>query len=173
MAVAGLKDLRSAEINAALDDIDPEFVLQLPSSTLSAIISHCEARRGTRTFPITREEEGVGIAAGLALAGRRVVMVVQDNGLGNALTALTTFPLAYHIPMLLLVSRRGGLGEYNSMIHAFCERVEAIAAAADLRSFTLDGRTALEFWRPTVAKAYEFASITHRPVIVFCNLMGG
>jgi len=35
---------------------------------------------------------------------------------GNLLTALTSFPLPYHLPMLV-ASRRGGLGEYNSLIH--------------------------------------------------------
>ena len=168
-----LKHLRSAELNAAIDEIDPEFVLEIPSSTLSEILDHCGARPGSRTFPLTREEEGVGIAAGLALAGRRVLMIIQDNGLGNALTALTTFPLAYHVPLLLLVARRGGLGEYNSMIHTFSERVEEIVEAAGLRAFELDSRTPLELWRSTLVRAYAYAQTTHRPIIVFCNLMGG
>ena len=115
----------------------------------------------------------MGIAAGLALAGRRVLMIIQDNGLGNALTALTTFPQAYHVPLLLLVARRGGLGEYNSMIHTFSERVEEIVEAAGLRTFELDSRTPLEFWRSTLVRAYAYAQTTHRPIIVFCNLMGG
>ena len=126
---------------------------------------------GPRAFPVTREEEGVGIASGLTLAGRRVVMIVQDNGIGNALTALTTFPQAYHIPMLMLVSRRGGLGEYNSMIHTFCERVEDVSNAAGLRSFSLDASVPIGEWARRIVDAHEFARITHRPVIVYLNLM--
>lgn len=173
MAMADLKHLRSVELNAGIDEIKPDFVLHLPGSALSEIIAHCEALPDTRAFPVSREEEAVGIAAGLALTGRRVLTVIQDNGLGNALTALTTFPLAYHIPLLLLVSRRGGLNEYNSMIHTFSERVEAIATASGLSHFSLDGRMPLEFWRPTTVSAYAFARTTHRPVVLFCNLMGG
>ena len=162
---------RSGAVNHALEQIDPEWVIQIPSSTLKAIIDAQAERLGRRAFPVTREEEGVGIASGLALAGRRVVMIVQDNGIGNALTALTTFPQAYHVPLLMLVSRRGGLGEYNSMIHTFCEHVEAITEAARLRSFSLDGTVPLDEWSRRIVDADEFARITHRPVIVYLNLM--
>ena len=162
---------RSAAVNRALEQIDPEWVIQIPSSTLKSIIDAQAARLGRRAFPVTREEEGIGIASGLALAGRRVVMIVQDNGIGNALTALTTFPQAYHVPLCMLVSRRGGLGEYNSMIHTFCERVEAITDAAGLRAFSLDGGVPLDEWPRRIVDADAFARITHRPVIVYLNLM--
>lgn len=168
-----LKLVRSLEVIAAITDIDPEFILQIPSSTLTHVLEFCEKRKGSRYFPVAREEEGVGIATGLALASRRVLFIMQDNGLGNSLTAFGTLPLPYHIPLLILVSRRGGLGEYNSMIHTFCERVEGITTAAGLRYFDLDGRTPIDQWRSTIVKANEFSLITHRPVFVFMNLMGG
>ncbi|HVC34390.1 MAG TPA: thiamine pyrophosphate-binding protein [Chloroflexota bacterium] len=164
---------RSQAVIDGLDAIDLDYVLHLPSSTLAGVIRHLEARARPRSFPVTREEEAVGIAAGVALAGRKAALVIQDNGLGNLLTALNTFPQAYHIPLFLLVSRRGGLNEYNSMIHLFCERVEAIADAAGLRYFALNGRVPLELWAPTITKAFEHSQITRRPVAVFCDLMGG
>ncbi len=115
----------------------------------------------------------MGILAGLVLAGQRAVMIIQDNGIGNLLTALTTFPQAYHIPMLIVVSRRGGLGDYNSLIHHISEHVEEILEAAGVRTFQLDGRVPLDDWEPTVARAYEHAEMTHRPIVLFVNLMGG
>ena len=166
-------DPRSQALIEGLEAIDPEYVLYLPSSTLKHVINHCLARPGTTSFPIPIEQEGVGILSGLALAGRRAVMIVQDNGIGNMLTALTTFPQAYHIPQLMIVSLRGGLGEYNSMIHNFCEHAEAILDAAQIRYFKLDGKVPLADWASTVSRAYEYCHTTHRPVMVLCNLMGG
>lgn len=166
-------DARSRAIIEGIETIDPRYVLHLPSSTLIHIINHMIARPNTTTFPIPREEEGVGILAGLELAGQKAVAIVQDNGVGNLLTALTTFPMAYHIPQFYVVSRRGGLNEYNSMIHTICEKVEPILDAADVRYFVLDGRTPIEAWAPTVAKTYEYSRVTHRPVMLLCNLMGG
>jgi sulfopyruvate decarboxylase TPP-binding subunit len=166
-------DERSRAIIDGLEAIDPQYVLHLPSSTLNHIIDHMLARPNTTTFPIPREEEGVGILSGLELAGSRAVAIIQDNGVGNLLTALTTFPMAYHIPQFYIVSRRGGLNEYNSMIHTICDRVPAILDAANVRHFDLDGRTPIDQWTPTVVKAYEYSRITHRPVMLLSNLMGG
>jgi len=166
-------DERSRAIIDGLEAIDPRYILHLPSSTLIHVINHMLARPNTTTFPIPREEEGVGILSGLELAGGRSVAIIQDNGIGNLLTALTTFPMAYHIPQFYIVSRRGGLNEYNSMIHAICEKVEGILDAAGVRYFSLDGRVPLDQWAPTVVKTYEYSRVTHRPVMLLCNLMGG
>jgi sulfopyruvate decarboxylase TPP-binding subunit len=166
-------DERSKAIIDGLEAIDPQYVLHLPSSTLVSIINHMLARPNTTAFPIPREEEGVGILAGLELAGAKAVAIIQDNGVGNFLTALTTFPMAYHIPQFYIVSRRGGINEYNSMIHMICEKVPGILDAANVRYFELDSRTPVDQWADTVVKAYEFSRITHRPVMVLVNLMGG
>ena len=166
-------DPRSQAIIDGLEAINPEYVLHLPSSTLKYVINHFLDRPNTRTFPLPIEQEGVGILSGLAIADARAVMIIQDNGVGNMLTALTTFPQAYHIPQLIVVSQRGGLGEYNSMIHHFCEHVEGILDAAQIRYFKLDGRVPTDEWPTTITRAYEYCHTTHRPVMVLCNLMGG
>lgn len=166
-------DERSAAIIAGIEAIQPRHVLFLPSSTLKAVVGHFLQAPDVHTFPVSREEEGVGILAGLVLAGQRAVMVIQDNGIGNLITALATFPQAYHIPMLIVTARRGGLGEYNSMIHMVSEHAEALLDAAQVRYFQLDGRTPLDAWTPTVSRAYEYAQTTHRPIFLLVNLMGG
>jgi len=166
-------DARSQAVIDGIEAIDPEFVLHLPSSTLKAVVGHFLGQRTRRTFPIPREEEGVGILSGLVIAGRRAVMIIQDNGLGNLITAVATFPQAYHLPMLIVTARRGGLGEYNSMIHNVSERAEALLDAANFRYFELDHRSPIEEWRPTIVRAYEYVQITHRPVFLLVNLMGG
>ncbi|MBI3972801.1 MAG: thiamine pyrophosphate-binding protein [Chloroflexi bacterium] len=167
-------EARSRAVIDALEHIAPTHVLWLPSSTLKAVIDHVErrAQEGAYvSFPLTREEEGIGIAGGLVLGGAKPVLVVQNNGLGNALTALTTFAQPYHLPLLMIVSQRGGLNEYNSMIHTLCERVDDILAAANLRFFKLDERVPVERWSTSIAAAWEHALMTHRPVIVLCNLL--
>src|SRR5579859_4126951 len=168
---------RSQAVIDGIEAIDPEFVLHLPSSTLKLVLWHflngAGVRPGRRIFPIPREEEGISILSGLALAGRRSVMIFQDNGIGNLLTALLTFPQPYHLPLFGIVTRRGGLGEYNSMIHTISERAEALLDAAGVRWVQLDSRTPIEDWASTIHRAHTFAATTHRPVFVLVNLMGG
>jgi sulfopyruvate decarboxylase subunit alpha len=168
---------RSEAVIQGIEAIDPEFVLHLPSSTLKQVLGHFldgpGARPDRRIFAIPREEEGISILSGLALAGRRAVMIFQDNGIGNMLTALLTFPQPYHLPIFGLITRRGGLGEYNSMIHTISERSERLLDAANVRWFQLDGRTPVDDWAPAITRGYAFAQTTHRPVFVFVNLMDG
>jgi sulfopyruvate decarboxylase subunit alpha len=164
---------RAQAVAAGIDAIGLDFVLHLPSSTLATVIRAIESSPSTRSFPVTREEEAIGIASGLALAGKKAALVIQDNGIGNLLTALNTFPVAYHLPVFLVVSRRGGLNEYNSMIHQFCERVEAISDAAGLRYWRLDARVPLDTWASTISKGFEHSILTRRPVAVFVDMMGG
>ena len=151
-------------------------MLHLASSTLKQVLEHFITGPGPRdrtVFAMPREEEGVAVAAGLELAGRRPVLVFQDNGIGNLLTSLLTIPQAYHVPLFGVVTRRGGLGEYNSMIHTVSERSEALLDAAGVRWFQLDNRTPVEVWADEIHRAWTFSRTTHRPVFVLVNLMGG
>lgn len=177
LAASASFEERSRAVVEGIEAIGPEFVLHLASSTLKLVLAHFidgpGARPGRLVFAMPREEEGVSVAAGLALARRRSVLIFQDNGIGNMLTALLTFPQAYHLPILGVVARRGGLGEYNSMIHTVSERAEALLDAAGVRWFQLDARTPISDWAATIERAARFADATHRPVFVLVNLMGG
>jgi sulfopyruvate decarboxylase subunit alpha len=142
--VSASYEQRSQAVIEGVEGIDPEFILHLPSSTLKLVLGHFLTgpglKEGRRIFPIPREEEGISILSGLALTGRRSVMIFQDNGIGNMLTALLTFPQPYHLPIFGVITRRGGLGEYNSMIHTISEHAEALLDASHVRWVQLDAR---------------------------------
>ena len=175
--MSGRYEERSRAVIEGIESVDPRYVLHLPSSTLKLVLGHFldgpGVKPGRRVFPIPREEEGISIMAGLALAKQSAVMIFQDNGIGNLLTSLLTFPQPYHLPIFGVVTRRGGLGEYNSMIHTVSERTEAMLDAAGVRWFQLDARTPLAAWASTISRGYAFAQTTHRPILVLVNLMGG
>jgi sulfopyruvate decarboxylase subunit beta len=56
---------------------------------------------------LMREEGGVGIAAGLYMAGRKPAMVIQSTGIGNSLTVLSSLHKTYKLPLPILASWRG------------------------------------------------------------------
>jgi len=146
----------------------PDAVTYVPSNSIAPLITGLTEKSpsSTRVFPVSREEEAVGIVGALPLAGRFGVIVMQDNGFGNALTALTTFAASYHLPLLVLANTRGGLGEYNSMIHSISAPVPQLLQAANIPAFTLDRRNPPQDWRATVAEAGKHARMTYRPVVV-------
>jgi sulfopyruvate decarboxylase alpha subunit len=85
----------------------------LPDTVMGRLLALAEEDPYFRLVGVHREEEAVGILAGLFMGGQRGAMLVQSSGLGNALNALGSLAMAYRIPFPLLVSLRGELGEFN------------------------------------------------------------
>ena len=56
---------------------------------------------------LTREEDGIGVCAGLVLAGKRPVMFIQSSGLGNSLNAIMSLTKTYDLPLPVIASWRG------------------------------------------------------------------
>lgn len=56
------------------------------------------------------EGDAVAIAAGAELGGRRAVVMMQNSGLGNAVSPLTSLNAIFQIPSLLIVTLRGEPG---------------------------------------------------------------
>lgn len=94
----------------ALQASGVELVVSLPCAMLSGVFDELD-KLAIRRIPVCREEEGVGIAAGAALAGKRAVLIMQNSGLGNSINALASLTAYYRLPLFLLMSHRGGPGE--------------------------------------------------------------
>lgn len=90
-------------------------VVYVPDNPLSHILAALRRDHGeVRATLATREEEAIGIAAGLHLGGSRSAVLMQSSGLGNTLNALGSLLIAYQIPVVMVVSMRGDPGEWNS-----------------------------------------------------------
>lgn len=99
---------------SALDAAGCRHLVYVPDTPLSHILAVLEADYPhIQATLATREEEAVGIAAGLYLAGQRPALLMQSSGVGNTLNAVTSLLLAYQIPAILVVSMRGDPGEWN------------------------------------------------------------
>jgi len=82
-----------------------EFVSTLPCEKIKVLLQRIAGN--FFHIPLTREEEGVGISAGTALAGRRPAMFVQSSGIGNMINALLSLTGFYELPLVIFVSQRG------------------------------------------------------------------
>ncbi|MDT8321425.1 MAG: phosphonopyruvate decarboxylase [Xanthomonadales bacterium] len=56
------------------------------------------------------EGDAVAAASGAALAGRRAVAMMQNSGLGNAVSPLSSLNWVFRIPVLLIITLRGEAG---------------------------------------------------------------
>jgi sulfopyruvate decarboxylase beta subunit len=92
-------------VTGLLKDAGVDFTASLPCEKIKGLLEMV----GETFFhlPLTREEEGVGICAGAALAGRRPAIFVQSSGVGNMINALLSLTGFYELPLALFISRRG------------------------------------------------------------------
>jgi len=88
-----------------------DVVLSVPCSMLKGIIEMLENDSDIIFIPVTREEEAVGIAAGIHLGGRKALILMQNSGLGNSINAIKALLEVYQIPVIFMMSHRGGEGE--------------------------------------------------------------
>jgi len=94
-----------AELITVLREAGVDFTSSLPCDRIKGLLENLG--KNFHHIPLTREEEGVGICAGAALAGRQPAMFVQSSGIGNMLNALLSLTDFYRLPMAVFVSRRG------------------------------------------------------------------
>jgi sulfopyruvate decarboxylase subunit alpha len=108
-------------------------VASLPDINLVELIDRLERDERLHHVAVSREEEGIGIAAGVYLGGGTPAVVMQNAGLLNACNALTTTALQFEIPMLLLVWYAGHLGDTAFM--RLGEVTEPVLRGLGIRSF--------------------------------------
>lgn len=98
---------------AALKANDIRLIPYVPDNVLKPLIAALHADPFFTTFTTAREEEAVGIVAGAVMAGMRGMVLMQTSGFATLPNVLASLPCAYQIPVLLMISERGTLGEFN------------------------------------------------------------
>jgi sulfopyruvate decarboxylase subunit alpha len=116
----------------------------LPDTVMGRLLALAEEDSFFRLIGVHREEEAVGILAGLFMGGQRGAMLVQSSGLGNTLNALGSLALIYGIPFPLLVSLRGELGEFNPAQLHMGRAVPGTLDALGIQHLTLRSESDLE-----------------------------
>ena len=98
------------QIVKIIEDAGVDIVCSVPCNLLGGVMKLIDDGP-IRHVPVTREEEGVGITAGAALAGGKPLLLMQNSGLGNCVNALVSLSGLYELPLFLLMSHRGGVSE--------------------------------------------------------------
>ena len=81
--------LSGAKIIAAVKQAGIEFVLSVPDITTSeGLLRPITHDRDLRLVRVCKEDECIGIAAGLAYCGKRALVLIQHTGLLDSINAL-------------------------------------------------------------------------------------
>ncbi len=107
-----------------------DFTASLPCEKIKTLLEM--AARDFPHLPLTREEEGVGICAGAALAGKKPAMFVQSSGIGNMINALLSLTQFYELPLAIFVSQRGVYKEKIEAQFPMGQRLPGILSGAGI-----------------------------------------
>jgi sulfopyruvate decarboxylase subunit alpha len=88
-------------------------VCYLPDSLFKQLYPALDADPDLHTIRVTNEGEGAAICGGVFLSGKRAVLVMENSGLRAAVEPLARMGLGAGIPVIMLMSYRGELGENN------------------------------------------------------------
>jgi sulfopyruvate decarboxylase subunit alpha len=139
-----------------------EILPYVPDGVLAPLLNQA-TERGFDLVPLTREEEGIGVLSGVYLGGRRGALLMQTSGLGNSLNAIGSLAMAQRIPLPMVVTERGGLGEKVATQIPFGSALPRILAAMGISVFEVS-QASQTF--DVVTGATEMAYVSRVPTVI-------
>ena len=88
-----------------------EFVTTVPCKQLAGVIELVEKDDRFLHVPANKEDEGMGLCAGAYMGGKRPCIIMQNTAIGVTINAIVTLIQYYNIPLPMLISYRGEVGE--------------------------------------------------------------
>ena len=108
-----------------------KFYAGVPCSFLTPFINYVIANKNTTYVSAANEGDAVAMAAGASLGGIRSIAMMQNSGLGNAISPLTSLTHTFNLPILLICTLRGEPGlndepQHELMGEITCDLLEKI-----------------------------------------------
>jgi sulfopyruvate decarboxylase alpha subunit len=156
----------------ALKRNDIRLVPYVPDRVLTTLIKNIHADPFFTTFPTAREEEAVGIVSGAWMAGMKGAVLMQTSGFATLANVLASLAIPYQIPLIMFVSERGTLGEFNYGQSLVCRTMRPVLDSLAMEHHTCTRLDEFEF---IVDRSIKQAITTQAPVALILSplLTGG
>ncbi len=130
-----------------------DFFVSVPCKLLGDLIDRLAEDKSIVYTPVSREEEGMGLACGAHLAGRRPAIVMQNSGFGNSVNAVLSLLNYYKVPVVFVVSHRGSPGEPIEAQRMMGGAIADLLRVADVACVEVPGPAELERVLPAIELA--------------------
>jgi sulfopyruvate decarboxylase alpha subunit len=117
----------------------------VPDRVLTPLIKALHQDPFFTTFSAAREEEALGIVTGGWMAGMRGIVLMQTSGFATLPNVLASLAVPYQIPLLMMISERGTLGEFNIGQVMVCRTMRPILDSLAIEHHTITRLDELEF----------------------------
>jgi sulfopyruvate decarboxylase subunit alpha len=142
-----------------------EFVVSVPDITTSeGLLRPLAQATAPRLVRVCKEDEGVGICAGLAYAGRRSLLLIQQTGLLDSINAVRGVAVEYALPICMMVGlleKEPGVPPMQSKRYGV-RIVEPILDAMGIAYHEIEGEADVAKIKPAIDSAYAQS----RPVVL-------
>ena len=157
--------LHGSSIIAEIKASRIEFVVSVPDITTSEGLLRPLAQGTTpRLVRVCKEDEGVGICAGLAYTGRRSLLLIQQTGLLDSINAVRGVAVEYALPICMMVGlleKEPGVPPLQSKRYGV-RIVEPILDAMGIPYHEIEEDADVGRIRPAIDEAYAVS----RPVVL-------
>ncbi len=100
----GRPTLLGSSIIAEIKASGIDYVVSLPDITTSeGLLRPLAKEKKPRLIRVCKEDEGVGICAGLSYGGKRALLLIQHTGLLDSINAIRGVAVEYALPICMMV----------------------------------------------------------------------
>lgn len=117
--------IEASQFVGAAKHLGFDFWAGVPCSYLTPFINYTIGESELTYISSANEGDAVATATGAALGGHRAVAMMQNSGLGNAVSPLTSLNHVFRIPILLIVTLRGEPGKPDEPQHELMGEITA------------------------------------------------
>ena len=145
MSTAPTKGTWSEVVVRVLKANDVKLVTYVPDNVLLPLIKLLHADPYFTVMTPAREEEAVAIVAGAYMAGMRGITLMQTSGFATIPNALASLVCPFQIPLVMMVSERGTLGEFQQGQAMVCRTMRPVLQSLGVEHFAIQQLDQVEF----------------------------
>ena len=143
-----------------------EIVTYVPDKVLAPLIKRLHADEYFTMFTLAREEEGLGIATGAWMGGKRSILLMQTSGFATLPNVLASLVVACQIPAIMMVSERGTMGDHQLGQAIVCRTMVPVLETLGVEHHRI---TRLDETQFIVDRAIKQAFATQAPVALIMS----
>ncbi|QJP14764.1 decarboxylase [Starkeya sp. ORNL1] len=121
------------------------LITYVPDNVLARLIRLLQADAYFTLVSPAREEEAVAIATGAYMGGKRGIVLMQTSGFATIVNALASLACPFQIPLLMMISERGTLGEFQQGQAIVCRTMRPVLQSLGIEHFAIQEMDQVEF----------------------------
>ncbi len=139
-----------------------EHYTGVPCSFLTPFINYVINDDSLNYVSSANEGDALATAAGAAIAGERSIVMMQNSGLGNAVSPITSLSYIFRIPFILITTHRGQPGLKDEPQHELMGQITDTLLDTMQVPWELFPQTANEI-KPALKRAMDYMQEHQRP----------